>query len=104
MVVPVLLKYGADVNYMDNDLLTPMYYARSRQVAELLLTNGAKVNAENPEGTTPLHVAAEFCYLGLIQVLVEFGADINGNGITSAEQLCSWSTNQPRQETPSGSS
>ena len=59
--VKSLISKGADVNAMDDRLDgTPMHLAAfyyQRQVVELLIANGANVNAKNKWDRTPLHVA-----------------------------------------------
>ena len=44
-------------------------------VAEMLLTNGAKVNVSDQQGNTPLHYAAEATRVELVELLLEKHAD-----------------------------
>ncbi len=57
-----LIKRGADVNAVDNDGNTPLYYAvnnkrRPLLFVTLLLARGAEVNNSNKDGMTPLLLA-----------------------------------------------
>jgi len=96
-----LLNHGADVNARNRCGWTPLHYAASSHnsiVADLLIRNGAHVNArESMDGWTPLHVAllpvhppcgAPYAVLGIdiefeieaigfIVILIRHGADLN---------------------------
>ena len=55
---------------------TPLYYAANNEIAELLITRGADVNAIDKRGWSPLHAAA----MGgeeTIEFLIANGADVN---------------------------
>jgi ankyrin repeat protein len=63
------LTAGANVNEK-NDLGTPLYCAASsecKEIAELLIANGADVKAKNDDGWTPL-----FCATALLVVFFIF--------------------------------
>ena len=50
---------------------------KDKDVAELLLANGADVNAEDTRGDTPLHVAASYGDKVLAELLLANKADVN---------------------------
>ena len=72
---------GADVNARDNYAQTPLYEAVQlghKDVAALLIQNGADVNAKTyHDGPTPLHWAAYLGHKDLVALLMENGADVN---------------------------
>ncbi|ORX62071.1 ankyrin [Hesseltinella vesiculosa] len=47
------------------------------QVVQILLENGANVNAQNESGQTPLLYAASKNRLDIAKVLLNHGADVN---------------------------
>ncbi len=47
-----------------------------KEIAELLIRRGAKVNGTNRDGNTPLHVAAFLCRKNLVKLLLEKGASV----------------------------
>ena len=52
---------ASDVNWKDQNGKTLLHYAAwkgHKEIAELLIANGADVNAKDDKGVTPLHVAA----------------------------------------------
>ncbi len=55
-----------------------------REMAELLITAGADVNAQNDEGIGPLHLAA---YDFMAEILLKHGADINLKSSTGLTPL-----------------
>lgn len=55
--VKVLLKDHRSLIFNKNDAgETLLHMAKTKDVAELLLVNGAKVNAKSKDGKTPLHL------------------------------------------------
>ncbi len=89
-LVQFLLEMGADPNLQsDNELkVAPLHSASAISdfaIAELLIKNGADVNARQMAGVTPLHSAAHNGQTELVKLLIDNGADINammGNGHT----------------------
>ena len=78
--IKLLLDRGADINYICDGctpLRTACYYGEIR-VVRYLLKRGADANASSPYGLTPLMLAArDSCNCALINLLLEYGADIN---------------------------
>ena len=52
-------------------------YAPDREMMELFLSKGCKINEKDDGGNTPLHCAVRAGKLDLIQALLDKGADIN---------------------------
>ncbi|SVA88841.1 uncharacterized protein METZ01_LOCUS141695, partial [marine metagenome] len=73
------LDKGVDVNEVDRSFynLTPLHWTISKGVAELLISEGADVNAITLEGSTPLHFAAWNGYKEVAEILIDNGADLN---------------------------
>jgi ankyrin repeat protein len=73
------LDKGVDANEADRSFydLTPLHWAISKGVAELLISEGADVNAITLEGSTPLHFAAWNGRKEIAEILIDNGADLN---------------------------
>jgi cytohesin len=91
LVAQLLLERGADVNVQDDDGRTPLhlasYFGRAEMVL-VLLNAGANASAKNAQGQTPLHLLSHCpCdsrvdVVGVAQVLLENGADVNAEDKT----------------------
>ena len=46
-------------------------------MAKLLIAQGARVNAQNHRGNTPLHAAADQGLIGVVHALLNNGAEVN---------------------------
>jgi len=81
-IVKMLLERNADVNIPSNNnfRVTPLHSAAAvgeYEIAQLLLTKGAKINAVQMNGVTPLHSAANNGDKALVTLFLENGADKN---------------------------
>ncbi len=70
--VAEFIDHGADVNASNEEGRTPLHDLRD--VAELLLANGAAVNAEDEDGNIALDSAAEDGYKDIVELLKKHGA------------------------------
>ncbi|XP_076435552.1 uncharacterized protein LOC143275371 [Babylonia areolata] len=76
----LLLQAGADVNAVDRNGNTPLFYAVSNDhtdAADLLIRHGADVKARNERGETPLGIAVKRCDADTADLLLRHGADVN---------------------------
>ena len=84
-MVQLLIKFGADANEQDDDLITPLHLASKLMdttLVQLLLDNGANPNAENAHGQTPLMAETFFSRYKVAQVLLK------GSALVSKYCLC----------------
>ena len=74
-VAKALIERGADVN---REGWTPLHYAATRghrEMMRLLLENEAYIDAEAPNGNTPLMMATRYAQPLAVKLLLEEGAD-----------------------------
>lgn len=83
-MVKFLLAKGANVNARDPYGMTPLHKAAAfgcQEIAELLTAHGADLRAFGTKygviQVTPLHLAAESGFPGLVQLFLDAGVDVN---------------------------
>jgi hypothetical protein len=80
LVQNLIVKYPQHVNASGGSYLTPLVAALARkhfQTAELLRLSGADPNVQYYVGNTPLHSAAYYGDVEMVQVLLNLKADVN---------------------------
>ena len=83
LVEHLVVKYPQHVNTKGGHYLTPFVAAmagRHFQIVELLRRNGADVNVRRDDGEAPLHSAASFGDLEIVQALLDYKVDVNARG------------------------
>lgn len=96
-VATVLIERGAEVNRKG---WTPLHYAATRghiAMMRLLLENSAYIDAESPNGTTPLMMAAYYAPPLAVKLLLEEGADPTLRNQAKANALDMALTNERKQ-------
>jgi uncharacterized protein len=89
-LVKALVKRGAHIN---KPLWTPLHYAAANgqlSVVEFLVENHAYIDAESPNNTTPLMMAARHKHITVMRWLTENGADptySNQQGFSAASYM-----------------
>ena len=88
-MVEMLIKFGANINCAaTRDIpFTPIQQATKQgnfEITQLLLRNGADADSapgdRNSEGTTALQLAAIGGYVGILELLVDYGANVEAPG------------------------
>jgi ankyrin repeat protein len=76
-VVVWLLANGADVNAECYNRFTPLHFATSKEIAELLLKAGAKADHVDAWGKTAIQDAAAQGHQGLVDAILEAGGKVD---------------------------
>lgn len=89
------LEEGGDPNMKTRDGKPLLFIASGpkggEDVAKLLLDAGADPNAATEDGRTPLHNAAAWCDVEMVQLLIAGGVNLtlaNGDGETALDVVC----------------
>ena len=88
-VAKVLIENGADVNQIADkalEILLEVIERKYSDIACLLIRNGARVNTANVFGETPLACAVRNNDMRVVEELVQHGANIDANLISSAQE------------------
>ena len=89
-------EHGVDMNARTKNLSTPLHHAAycgRLEIAQLLLVQGADMNAENEMGETALHIVSVGQYAsqeqgaGIARLLLERGVDVNARRKDSLTSL-----------------
>lgn len=79
--VKLAIEKGANINYQgDGEYYTPLMRAIrkvNKEIAELLLKNGADINKKNRYGFTNLMVASRIGHKDIVELLIKAGANLN---------------------------
>ena len=86
-VAKLLISSGANVNARDTIGWTPLHFAENVEVAKLLISSGANVNARGIAGVTPLHFASIGSNVEVVKLLVSSGANVNARDIAGSTPL-----------------
>ncbi len=80
-LVKLLIEYGANLNQQDYDGYSALLYVTDNtnnvEIARLLLKAGANPNIKGFGGITPLHTAVFKGNPEMVELLIEYGADVN---------------------------
>jgi len=79
-VVELLIAHGAEIDHLDNDGKSPLFYAAGNghiKVVELLINHGAKVDQLDNDGTSPLFYAAGNGHIKVVELLIGHGAKVD---------------------------
>ena len=78
-VAKLLVSASKDVNIQGgNDKLTPSYYVKSAELAELILKKGGDPNVRASNGQTPLHWIK---HQAVVRVFAMYGGDLNAEDV-----------------------
>ena len=85
--VKLLLEEGRNIDYGHNGypLLFYAIYFKSYRTCKYLLKNGANVNFETSKHLMPIHIAIHFNVPRILKLLIEYGANIDGQGENCSE-------------------
>ncbi len=96
----VLIKEGANVNYIDKGDKTPLHWAvitQNIKVVKLLIREGVEVNQKDCFGKTPLYYVLETGDVSLAKLLIDAGTNIDSkdDNIRNVLEYGIWRNNIP---------
>ncbi|AFM23348.1 ankyrin repeat domain-containing protein [Desulfomonile tiedjei] len=97
------ISLDANVNVVDEHCYSPLMWvleqACHRDIVELLLNNGARVNHQNRSFQTPLIEASHRCGPEIVELLLSHGADVTLRDVTGQTALhyAAYSMDDPRK-------
>lgn len=84
-IAKLLIQNGANIKARDSQQNTPLHYASNNGFADvvykLINNNGADMNVKCKGQFTPLHWASQNGHIGVVQVLIENGAELNEQNV-----------------------
>ncbi|KAK2773944.1 hypothetical protein FQN53_003913 [Emmonsiellopsis sp. PD_33] len=91
-VANILLRNGASLNVGDADLWTPLHCTlrsihMNMAMVVLLLRRGASIEARDNKGYTPLMTACLMQEMSAVDILIDYGANINARSWTNMSLL-----------------
>ena len=89
-VIEAFLRHGADPCSQSPGGSTPLHYVDGVNCARALIAGGARVDAQNGCGSTPLHSAVIRGRGSMVEVLINAGADVcvrDARGLAPADYL-----------------
>mmetsp|Transcript_19851 Transcript_19851/g.29528 ORF Transcript_19851/g.29528 Transcript_19851/m.29528 type:complete len:713 (+) Transcript_19851:107-2245(+) len=94
-MVQILLECGASASQHNSVALREAVLREYIKIVELLLQNGANVNAQTQHaGETPLMIAAKTGNKEMVRALMKFGANPNTKDKRQNKTAAEWTTNQ----------
>src|SRR6266702_2945228 len=83
----LLIQYGADVTAQGSVHWFDFLWVTRAEAVEVLIRNGADVNARDESNSTPLHLASSEREVDSMQLLIQYGADVNSRDKTNSTPL-----------------
>ena len=77
-ITKLLLKYGADPNFRNNNGQSPIYrivFASDEKLIGLLMEYGLQIDIQDKNGNTPLHIAVLEKKYSMVRSLLNYGAN-----------------------------
>ena len=94
-IVQFLINLGSNVNALDKDEKSALYYCKSEEGAKMLITAGANVNQASILGKTPLHYASlSMASPSVVEVILQSGGQINAEDKFGVVKGSGWVRNQ----------
>lgn len=94
-LVELLLASGADVNYLERDVIPPIHaavFAGNAVILQMLIDHGANLETPNRGGYLPLMEAVKRNDKAIVEILLQAGAEVKasvclGADVTTARDL-----------------